>query len=52
MKMRFFTTAGLILAVLLSISVFAQYMKPEAGKRYNSGNRMLKAGDYSGQIAI
>ena len=51
MKMRFFTTAVLILAVLLSISVFAQDMKPEAGKLYNSGNRMLKAGNYSGAIA-
>ncbi len=50
MKMRFSTTAGLILAVLFSVSVFAQDMKPEAGKLYNAGNRMLKAGNYTGAI--
>ncbi|MEO8399879.1 MAG: tetratricopeptide repeat protein [Ignavibacteriaceae bacterium] len=29
---------------------FAQEMKPEAGKLYNEGNKMLKAGNYKGAI--
>ncbi|PIW69443.1 MAG: hypothetical protein COW08_07080 [Ignavibacteriales bacterium CG12_big_fil_rev_8_21_14_0_65_30_8] len=50
MKRSFIITAGFTLAVLFSISVLAQEMNPEAGKLYNDGNRMLKAGNYSGAI--
>jgi len=50
MKMRFTTIAVLFIAILFSVSLFAQDMKPEAGKLYNAGNRMLKAGNYSGAI--
>ncbi len=50
MKIRFTTIAGLLLAVLFSVSVFAQEMNPEAGKLYNAGNRMLKAGNYNEAI--
>ncbi len=43
-----------VLAILLLISsfVFAQTneMKPEVGKFYNAGNKLLKAGDYTGAI--
>ncbi|PJA98129.1 MAG: hypothetical protein CO128_08820 [Ignavibacteriales bacterium CG_4_9_14_3_um_filter_30_11] len=51
MKRSFIITAGFALAVLLSISIFAQDMNPEAGKLYNEGNRFLKAGNYTGAIA-
>ena len=38
--------------IFLSISVigFAQEMKPEAGKLYNEGNALLKAGNVNGAI--
>ena len=38
--------------IFLSISVigFAQEMKPEAGKLYNEGNSLLKAGNVNGAI--
>lgn len=50
MKMKFLTAAGLVMVMLFSISVFAQDMKPEAGKLYNAGNRLLKTGNYNGAI--
>ncbi len=34
----------------ISLTTFAQEMKPEAGKLYNEGNSLLKAGNYNGAI--
>lgn len=42
--------SGLFLALLITVSAFAQDMKPDAGKLYNDGNQKLKAGNYSGAI--
>lgn len=35
---------------VISVTVFAQEMKPEAGKLYNEGNSLLKAGNYNGAV--
>ncbi len=37
-------------SILITASVFAQDMKPEAGKLYNDGNQKLKAGNYTGAV--
>jgi len=43
---------GLLLIFLLtSVFTFAQEMSVEAGKLYNEGNSLLKAGNYSGAIS-
>lgn len=41
----------LILILALSVTIFPQDMKPEAGKLYNEGNSQLKAGNYNGAIS-
>lgn len=33
-----------------SVLIFAQDMKPEAGKLYNDGNALLKSGNYTGAV--
>jgi len=38
------------LVFLLTFSAFAQDMNPEAGKLYNEGNSLLKAGNYNGAV--
>ncbi len=43
------STALLVLFLAFNIS-FAQDMNPEAGKLYNAGNDMLKAGNYNGAV--
>ncbi len=40
----------LFFIVLFVGAAFAQEMKPEAGKLYNEGNKLLKAGNYKGAI--
>ncbi len=40
----------LILAAVFFGNVVAQNMNPDAGKLYNEGNKMLKAGNYKGAI--
>ena len=40
----------LLLPLLISYICFGQDMNPEAGKLYNEGNSMLKAGNYNGAI--
>lgn len=48
------TRNSLLLTVLfifsLSLGVFAQEMKPEAGKLYNEGNKLLKSGNATAAI--
>lgn len=39
-----------LLFFILSASIFAQTMDPEAAKLYNEGNAKMKAGDYNGAI--
>jgi tetratricopeptide (TPR) repeat protein len=36
--------------IVFSVNVFSQEMNPEAGKLYNEGNSLLKAGNYNGAI--
>lgn len=38
------------LVFLFTFSVFAQDMNPDAGKLYNEGNSLLKAGNYNGAV--
>lgn len=40
----------LLLVVFLASTVMSQEMKPEAGKLYNTGNKLLKAGNYMGAV--
>lgn len=40
----------LILFLFVSVNVLAQEMNPEAGKLYNEGNSLLKAGNYNGAV--
>ena len=40
---------GLFL-MILSGNAYSQDMNPEAGKLYNKGNSLLKAGNYNGAI--
>ncbi len=40
----------LSILVVMSSLVFAQEINPEAGKLYNEGNSLLKAGNYNGAI--
>ncbi len=40
----------LFFMVVFVSAAFAQEMKPEAGKLYNEGNKLLKAGNYKGAI--
>lgn len=40
----------LIFALVFSIYSYAQEMNPDAGKLYNEGNSLLKAGNYNGAI--
>ncbi len=40
----------LFLIVAFGAASFAQEMKPEAGKLYNEGNKLLKAGNYKGAV--
>ncbi len=40
----------LFLIVMFVGAAVAQEMKPEAGKLYNEGNKLLKAGNYKGAI--
>ncbi len=37
-------------SILFISAAFAQEMKPEAGKLYNEGNSLLKAGNYNGAV--
>lgn len=37
-------------ALLFTFSAFAQDMNPDAGKLYNEGNSLLKAGNYNGAV--
>lgn len=39
-----------LFVLAISVISFAQDMSPEAGKLYNEGNSMLKAGNYNGAI--
>jgi tetratricopeptide (TPR) repeat protein len=41
----------LFITLLISVSAFAQEMKPDAGKLYNEGNQQLKSGDYTAAVA-
>lgn len=41
---------SLIVFLLASVNVFAQDMNADAGKLYNEGNKMLKAGNYDGAV--
>ena len=38
------------LVLLFTFSAFAQDMNPDAGKLYNEGNSLLKAGNYNGAV--
>jgi tetratricopeptide (TPR) repeat protein len=49
MKKMAMLLAGLFLLLFVS-NAFAQDMSPDAGKLYNEGNGMLKAGNYNGAI--
>ena len=40
----------ILFAVFITLNSFAQDMSPEAGKLYNEGNGLLKAGNYHGAI--
>ena len=40
----------LLLVVFLVGTAMSQEMKPEAGKLYNAGNKLLKAGNYMGAV--
>ncbi len=40
----------LFVTLLITVSAFAQDMKPDAGKLYNDGNQKLKSGDYTAAI--
>jgi tetratricopeptide (TPR) repeat protein len=48
MKTPIKVLAGLFL--LITVSMFAQDMSPDAGKLYNDGNQKLKAGNYTGAV--
>ncbi len=50
MKIKSILSVCLLTLILFAQSNFAQEMKPEAGKLYNAGNDMLKAGNYNGAI--
>lgn len=39
-----------VLMLMLSISLIAQDMEPEAAQAYNNGNELMKAGDFNGAI--
>ena len=41
----------MIISLIASALSFAQDMSPEAGKLYNEGNSLLKAGNYNGAIS-
>ena len=41
----------LLLLFFLAGTAMSQEMKPEAGKLYNAGNKLLKSGDYMGAVA-
>ena len=41
----------LLLLLFLANTAISQEMKPEAGKLYNAGNKLLKSGDYMGAVA-
>lgn len=40
----------LSVSLLFGSAIFAQEMNPEAGKLYNEGNSLLKAGNYNGAV--
>ena len=40
----------LLFLLIFASTQFAQDMKPEAAKLYNSGNKMLKSGNYNGAV--
>ncbi len=48
-KMKIFISVFLFFILATGI-VFSQDMKPDAGKLYNEGNKMLKAGNYDGAV--
>lgn len=50
MKTPIKVLAGLLLALLITVSSFAQDMNPEAGKLYNDGNQKMKAENYAGAV--
>lgn len=50
MKITSILSACVLTFLLISQNSFAQDMNPEAGKLYNAGNDMLKAGNYNGAI--
>ncbi len=50
MKAPIKVLSGFFLAFLITVSAYAQDMKPEAGKLYNEGNQQLKSGNYSGAV--
>jgi len=48
--MKFLSKSVLAFGLLLACSSLAQDMNSDAGKLYNDGNALLKAGDYQGAI--
>ena len=50
MKQTKFICKLLLVVAIMSSFVFAQEMNPEAGKLYNEGNSLLKAGNFRGAI--
>ena len=48
--MKKFYFLALTIAFMSAFSIYAQEMKPEAAKLYNSGNDKLKAGNFDGAI--
>ncbi len=50
MKTPIKVLGGSLLAFLITVSAFAQDMKPEAAKLYNDGNQKLKAENFQGAV--
>lgn len=50
MMLRKILHLAFVVFLTFSLSSFAQEMKPEAGKLYNEGNSLLKAGNYNGAV--
>lgn len=50
MKTSIKVLSVLFIVLLITVSAFAQNMKPEAGKLYNDGNQKLKSGDYAAAV--
>lgn len=48
--MKYFFAFNVLFVLLYAQFLFSQEMDPEAGKLYNEGNALLKAGNYNGAI--